>query len=230
MNKLTNFDMNDLRQLVYKELSIAELQDMIARRNQLIKYDVKAPKYLLEPEIKQFFDYVDNYDDLMLFKTLWITGARITETLMLAPENYSFGVNSCLLMMPNLKQKIKIKKGVYTTQGIKQIQITNKDYINDIKRYIITKKISENEKIFKYTRYQADYIIQKVQANALKNDIQFPFKISCHTFRHSCAMNLVYNNVDEKVIQKYLGHSRIENTRIYTNLFHLEKDISHVKF
>jgi len=248
-NYIINTDLESLRKSVYSELIQQKQLEMIKRRNHLIQFDINAPKYLLEPEIKQFFDFVDNSNELMLFKLLWVTGARISEALLLTPTNFIFGIDSCLMSLPTQKKRKLVRKeecidenGITrinrfyeSARGIRHIEITKhnnsqRDFIGELNRYIVTNKIGKNDLLFNYTRFQAGRRIKKTQSIAEANGVRFPFEITPHTFRHSCAMNLVYNNVDEKIIQKYLGHSRIENTRKYTQIFHLEHDISHVNF
>lgn len=248
-NQLANLSLDDFKKLMHIEFTQQQQLEMIERRNQLIKFDVDAPKYLLEPEVKKFFSFVENYNELMLLKLLWITGARITEALLLTPSNFIFGIDSCLMTLPTQKKRKLLRKEEYidengikrikriydSARGVRHIQISKQNesqslFIDDLRRYIVTNKIGQNQLLFNYTRFQAYRFIKKIQSIAEANGVRFPFEITPHTFRHSCAMNLVYNNVDEKIIQKYLGHSRIENTRKYTQIFHLEHDISHVNF
>lgn len=248
-NQLANLSLDDFKKLMHIEFTQQQQLEMIERRNQLIKFDVDAPKYLLEPEVKKFFSFVENYNELMLLKLLWITGARITEALLLTPSNFIFGIDSCLMTLPTQKKRKLLRKEEYidengikrikriydSARGVRHIQISKQNesqslFIDDLRRYIVTNKIGQNQLLFNYTRFQAYRFIRKIQSIAEANGVRFPFEITPHTFRHSCAMNLVYNNVDEKIIQKYLGHSRIENTRKYTQIFHLEHDISHVNF
>lgn len=107
-NNIINADLEYYKKLVHLELIQQKQSEMIKRRNHLIQFDINAPKYLLEPEIKQFFDFVDNYNELMLFKLLWITGARINEALLLTPANFIFGIDSCLKkFLPCAKNGLK---------------------------------------------------------------------------------------------------------------------------
>lgn len=249
INQLANLSLDDFKKLMHIEFTQQQQLEMIERRNQLIKFDVDAPQYLLEHEVKQFFSFVENYNELMLLKFLWVTGSRITEALLVTPANFIFGIDSCLMTLPTQKKRKLVKKvelidengikrikKIYdSARGVRHIQISKQNesqsmFIDDLRRYIVTNKIGQNDLLFNYTRFQAYRFIRKTQLLAEKNNVCFPFEISPHTFRHSCAMNLVYNNVDERIIQKYLGHSRIENTRKYTQIFHLENDLSHVNF
>ena len=43
-------------------------------------------------------------------------------------------------------------------------------------------------------------------------------RFSCHTIRHTFATNFLKNGGDIVSLQKVLGHSRIETTKLYINL------------
>lgn len=46
----------------------------------------------------------------------------------------------------------------------------------------------------------------------------FDRKITCHTFRHSFATNLLVNGADIKAVQTLLGHENIQTTSMYLHL------------
>ncbi len=43
-------------------------------------------------------------------------------------------------------------------------------------------------------------------------------KVSCHTFRHTCATHLVNNGMNIRYVQEFLGHASLSSTQIYTRV------------
>lgn len=89
-----------------------------------------------------------------------ITGARVSEALLLKPANFVFGIDSCLMSLPTQKKRRlvrkeefidengvkQIKKLYESTRGVRHIEITKsnnsqRDFIGELNRYIVTNKI-----------------------------------------------------------------------------------------
>ena len=47
---------------------------------------------------------------------------------------------------------------------------------------------------------------------------KFPFTVHPHMLRHACGYKLANEGKDTRAIQLYMGHRRIDNTVIYTQL------------
>tara|TARA_R100000322_G_C5347354_1_gene167353 strand:- start:70 stop:495 length:426 start_codon:yes stop_codon:yes gene_type:complete len=45
-----------------------------------------------------------------------------------------------------------------------------------------------------------------------------PFKIGCHTFRHSFAVHLLLHGRPLKFVSQLLGHRSVESTEVYANV------------
>ncbi|MGC8693967.1 MAG: tyrosine-type recombinase/integrase [Thermoplasmata archaeon] len=61
------------------------------------------------------------------------------------------------------------------------------------------------------TRQSADLYMKKLQ-NELK------FSIHAHKFRHTFGVKAILDNVPVNILQKWLGHSSIFITSIYTDI------------
>jgi integrase/recombinase XerD len=53
--------------------------------------------------------------------------------------------------------------------------------------------------------------------------------ISCHTFRHTCATEMLRNGASLRYVQEMLGHSNMQTTQIYTRLVPTDLKKAHQK-
>ena len=118
-------------------------------------------------------------------------------------------INTCLdLRVANIDFKDKIIRGI--TKGDKKFSIPlRNDFIDELKRFINLRSLNKENKLFtrKYDTYLK--IMRKTGLKVLG------IKLRPHLLRDSFAFNLERKGVPITVIQKLLGHSRIDTTSIY---------------
>lgn len=65
-------------------------------------------------------------------------------------------------------------------------------------------------------------VVYSVQKNSGLNK-----RVSCHTFRHSYATQLLRDGVNIREVQALLGHARVSTTMIYLHV--IQNDVKAVK-
>ena len=55
----------------------------------------------------------------------------------------------------------------------------------------------------------------------------FPKRVTCHTFRHSCATHMLRAGANIRTVQEMLGHSSIDTTQLYTKVIPLDLKEAH---
>ena len=168
------------------------------------KYERTVPLILGQEEIKKIVTATTNAKHRLILKALYGFGLRVSEVQDLKPEDIDFeskkveicGLGKCrFVALPETLGK----------------ELQSYMDLND-SEYIFTGR--DGSKINSKT-------IQKVFENALfKSGINK--KASCNTLRHSFAVHLLENGTDIKVIQKLLGHSKLDTTKIYEKLVDFE--------
>jgi integrase len=147
------------------------------------------PKYLLKPEVLGILECESHPMHRLILDLMWCTGARVSEVLAITPasfldDGYHFGV-----ILKTLKQGAgRPSKRSLQRSPKRFIPILGRDFQTRIQSYLWMGKFRKDERIFPITR-------QAVSANINRLIEQMrgepPFKIGCHTFRHSFAVHLL---------------------------------------
>ncbi|MBU1204109.1 MAG: site-specific integrase [Nanoarchaeota archaeon] len=159
------------------------------------------PSVLSKEEVKRIINSVQNPKHKLILKTIYGLGLRVSEAVNLKPEHIEF--NRKMVLIKNSK-------------GNKDRYVFLPNMLEgDLQRYI---QLGKNSYVFQGRKGKlTTKTIQKVFENALKKS-GIGKKASCHTLRHSFATHLLENGVDVRIIQKLLGHSKLETTQVYTHV------------
>jgi site-specific recombinase XerD len=102
-------------------------------------------------------------------------------------------------------------------KGLQDIQ----EYLNyGRKRFMKQSPTAKMEEAFFINLWGEPMHDFTTRLRALKEEANITKPFSLHTFRHSIATHLLQSGMDIEHIQKFLGHSSLESTQLYTNIIH----------
>ncbi|KXS50183.1 MAG: phage integrase family protein [Halanaerobium sp. T82-1] len=174
-------------------------------------------KLLTEDEIKIIFDNLNTWRDKLIFKILYLSGARIQEVLDLKIED-----------IPRITPSIQ-EKGVVVLDDIK-----SKGKLRDL--YLPVSLVSEIEDFIMEKRLDIDtkhsYIFVAQQKRYLGNHLTYSaiygvflrvkeklgVKFKFHDLRHTRITGMIESGLDIAVVKILAGHKHISTTQNYTHL------------
>lgn len=182
------------------------------------------PKYLLAPEVAVLLSCFDDERQRMLFAFLWNTGARITEALMVTPEDLQLDGLRPFVRLRTLKQRHRGRGRPAKDERIARVvPLLDAAFVRELRRYLATFRPGRRTPLFSVTRKTAWTWLQQALDRAATDGIWFAVdSVSPRTLRHSFAMQLFLNHVPPKVVQTYMGHERYESTEQYLKIFALD--------
>jgi integrase/recombinase XerD len=169
---------------------------------------LKEPKYhpdvLGREEIKAIIDTEQNLKYKAIVATLYSSGIRLEEC-----------VNLNIADIDSSRMVIHVRNG---KGGKERITILSPRTLEILRKYWIEYKprtcLFEGNVSGKRIHHRT--IAEIVAVAAFKTGIRRRIKV--HTLRHSFATHLLEDGVPLQVIQRLLGHERIETTNIYTHV------------
>jgi len=181
----------------------------------------KLPKYLLAPEVAVYLDLFEDERQRMTFDFLWNTGARITEALMVTPEDLHLEGPRPFVRLRTLKQRSRGRGRPAKDEKIARVvPLLDPAFVSKLRRYLATFRPGRRSPLFPVTRKTAWSWMRDALSRADDAGIVFAVHpISPRTLRHSFAMQLFLNHVPPKVVQTYMGHERYESTEQYLKIF-----------
>lgn len=203
---------------------LCDFDKALQLRNIAIAADLDCPKYLLAPEVQLLLTMLSDFRQLMLIKTLWNTGARINEALSLTKGDFYLEGDKPFVVLRTLKQRKRVVGRPKEGEAVKRaVPLFDPLFVHDVQTYFTSFKLKKDTRLWQMnsTNTARNWINHAVGQARLQGHVFFQ-GISCHTFRHSFAMHLLFHRIPLKVIQAYLGHERSSSTEIYTRIFTLD--------
>ena len=179
----------------------------IIKSNAMI--DIRTPKIekeikdvLTQEEVKSLIEISPNYKSKLIISMLYSTGLRISELVSLNKQDLNLERHQGI-----------VKKG----KGKKdRLLFFSKELVEPLSKYL---KTVQGDFVFPGWKGNKMHP-RNVQnlLNRLKIKAKITKKVSPHTLRRSYATHLHEEGVDIRLIQVFLGHSRIDTTEHYVDV------------
>lgn len=170
----------------------------------------KVERFIFSQDQIQALYQVANLEEKAILNIGYGCGLRVQEMSDLNKEDIRFSENLVIVQ----KGKNSKRRLVPISDKIK----------TELEEFIFSNENKRNE-VFVHSKGQRmqtgtlnkrlKKLIQKAQLNLNKTELN---TIGIHNLRHSIATHLLQNGMKLEQVQKFLGHSHIESTEIYTHI------------
>lgn len=179
-----------------------------------VKETKHAVRLVADQEAEIFMNALPTRRDKVLFKILYLTGARIQEVLDLEIESIPVPDSSKLLgVLEQIKSKGKYRDLYIPMSLIEELDafiFKERCKIDTEHSYIFVDQ--QKQHLGKHLTYRGIYeVFKKVQ---YKTGIHFNF----HDLRHTFCTTLIESGMDVSVVRIIMGHEHISTTQKYAHL------------
>lgn len=173
----------------------------------------KLPEILSNSEIEQLLDQprctdLKGYRDKAMLEVLYSTGIRVSELITLNLSDVNLQDNTIICRSGSKARIIPLQPTAHKALN---------EYISFIRKQMVKNEnddrlfVNINGEPMSRQGFWKILKVYKTKAGIEKN-------ITPHTLRHSFAAHLMQNGTDIKAIQKFLGHTDISTTQIYSEV------------
>jgi site-specific recombinase XerD len=179
-----------------------------------VKESDYAVRLVTDDEMEVFLNHLTKRRDILMYKTLYLTGARIQEVLDLEIESVPIpDMSKPIGVFQQIKSKGKTRDLYVPMALIEQLDnfiFEERNLIDTENSYIFVSE--QKRQLGKQLTYSAVYDhLKKVQ-----DDIGIYFNF--HDLRHTFCSNLIQSGMDISVARIIMGHEHISTTQKYTHL------------
>ncbi len=170
-------------------------------------YDLQGRRlYCTADERKAFLKEAQNRpDDVALFcQVLAFSGCRISEALALTPQRIDTA--NGVVIFETLKKR---KRGIFRAVPLPDF------LIKCLNQQAKSNTLHPHQRLFPWCRTKAWQEVKSVMTSMQTNGPHATAK----GLRHGFAINALQSGVPLNMVSKWLGHSSLEITAIYTNAF-----------
>jgi site-specific recombinase XerD len=154
----------------------------------------------------------DGFRDYTILHLLYDTGARATETATLNLDYFNPQKRTLAIHGKGNNYRL-ITLWPVTARLIKQYISTYRTPPKPLYHH----RLFINQRGKEFTRYGINWLCKKYLSLALPPERLIDIN-PAHSFRHSCAMRMLYEGKDISEIRIHLGHKRIQSTMIYLHM------------
>lgn len=170
------------------------------------KRPFRLPTILTRDEILRMINNTTNPKHKLVIEFIYATGARVSEAVKMKINDILFEEGIVIIREGKGRKDRQVMLSEKLKTEIKEFL----KFQNPEGEYIFFNSLFPSKHISIKT---AQIIVEKAAKMAgIKKDV------SCHTLRHSFATHLLENGTDIRVIQRLLGHKKLETTTIYTKV------------
>lgn len=186
----------------------------------LTQEEIKAFYKATEKESDYHYQEAFNARDRAMLAVYYACGLRKSEGVSLAVDDINFDTRI-----------IHVRKGKNYRERLVPFSKTSLKYLQEWVydyRPTLTKNNKSSSlfigKIGNPMTGNSLYVRFKQLQQTIENPIIQQKEIGLHTLRHSIATHLLQNGMSLQKIQRFLGHSSLESTQIYTHLIPKENE------
>ena len=192
---------------------------LMTKRPLMLKTIDAMPAYLLKPEVMTLLDAEKHPTYRLILDLMWCTRARISEVLALTPDSFVYDGYDYYVILKTLKHHPGRPSNA-SLQRSSRRPVPIKDHLlqDRLQSFLYVGHFKKTQRIFPMARQTVNRHIKAL----VERVGPAPFAISCHTFRHSFAIQLLLHGLPLKVIAEFLGHKSPHSTEIYTNVLTID--------